>query len=266
MVNETTMTWMLVVAVFSFLVPIVVLIFLKKKYDASLKVFFIGMLTFFLFASVLEGFVHKVVLVDNEVTKELFSNPWLYMVYGGLMAGIFEEIGRYMMFKYTLRGRETWKDGVTFGAGHGGIEMILITGLGSITSYVYATMINNNTFDSLMTTSEMIGPLQTVKQQLLETEWHMSGVAIVERTMALFLQIGLSILVLYAVRSKKFKYVLYAIGVHAIINFPAALYQKGVISNIWMLEGIVTLVGIASIIWIIKSKALFRGENNKISI
>jgi uncharacterized membrane protein YhfC len=266
MVSQSTMTWMLIIAMFSFLVPIILIIVLKKKYKVSLKVFFIGMLTFFVFANVLEGFVHKFVLIDNEATKQLFTNPWLYMLYGGLMAGIFEEIGRYIMLKYTLPGKEDWKDGVTFGAGHGGIEMIMIAGLSNVSYYVYATMINNGTFESLMTSSATKEMLETAKKQLIELEWHMSALAILERTIALLIQIGLSILVIYAIRSKKFKYVLYAIGIHAMVNFPAALYQKEVISNIWIIQGFLTLVGLVAVIWILKSKPLFRGGNNDISL
>jgi uncharacterized membrane protein YhfC len=258
MVSQATMTLLLITAVFLFLVPIILIFVLKKKYNASLKVFFIGMVTFIGFALILKA-PFNIFITENEVTKPLLANPWLYALYGGLMAGIFEEIGRYIMLKYTLRGREAWRDGLTFGVGHGGIEMIVIV----ISQYILVVSINSGMLDlSTIPADQRIVP-ETLKNQLLESGWYTSLLMVIERIGALIFHIGASILVLYAIRTKKFKYVLYVIGFHTMLNFPAGFYHKGLIS-IWFVQGFVIVVAIGALTWIIKSKALFRGENNKI--
>ena len=58
----------------------------------------------------------------------------------------------------------------------------------------------------------------------------------VERIIALSIQISLSVLVFYAVKEKKYIYFFLAILCHAFIDFPAGLYQMGVISNIYIVE------------------------------
>ena len=49
-------------------------------------------------------------------------------LYGGLMAGVFEETGRYVSFKWFLKKETRIQDGLSYGIGHGGIEAMLIVG------------------------------------------------------------------------------------------------------------------------------------------
>lgn len=51
----------------------------------------------------------------------------------------------------------------------------------------------------------------------------------------MLLHISLSIVVFYAVKENKKKYLLQAIILHAVFDVPAAMYQCGVI-NIWLAE------------------------------
>ena len=44
----------------------------------------------------------------------------------GLSAGVFEEGARYLAYRYGLRRAREWSQGVLFGAGHGGVEAILL--------------------------------------------------------------------------------------------------------------------------------------------
>lgn len=61
--------------------------------------------------------------------------------------------------------------------------------------------------------------------------------------MTMIIQIDLSILVFKAVREKKIRYYVIPILLHELIDFPAAFYQLG-LSNLWVMEGIVTLFAI----------------------
>ena len=75
-----------------------------------------------------------------------------------------------------------------------------------------------------------------------------------ERIMALVLQIAFTMLVLYAVKQKKYIFLVYAILFHAFVDFFAALYQTKTI-NIFVAEGITLLCTIGAVVLIRKMKA-----------
>lgn len=78
-----------------------------------------------------------------------------------------------------------------------------------------------------------------------------------ERVFALALHLALSILVLYAIRQQKFIYVIYAILIHAAINFFPALYQAGTITNLLVMEVFLGIIAVLSILFIVKMKPKF---------
>nr|WGD90442.1 YhfC family glutamic-type intramembrane protease [Bacillus subtilis] len=89
------------------------------------------------------------------------------------------------------------------GRNHGGLEAILITGLSSISLIVYAFAINSGTFEQLLVNGDVKQALLPIQEQLLHTpsyEWMLGGI---ERISAIAVQIGLSLLVLYAVKSRR---------------------------------------------------------------
>ncbi|MFQ6319617.1 YhfC family intramembrane metalloprotease [Bacillus halotolerans] len=258
MVSQGAIASMIISGVIAFLLPIGLMIWFRRKYHAPIKVFFIGALTFFVFAQLLEGGVHVYVLQMNETTKEVMKHPVWYAIYGCLMAGIFEECGRYIMMRFFMKRRLSWADGLAFGAGHGGLEAILITGLSSITLIVYAFAVNSGTFEQLLMNHDVKQALMPIQAQLLNTpsyEWLLGGI---ERISALSVQIGLSLLVLYAVKSRRPLFLLYSILLHGLFNVPAVLYQKGVIEHAAAVELIVAGIAAASVVWIVKAKRLFQ--------
>ena len=76
----------------SFGVPLLLLWLIRRKTKADITSFFIGTVTFIVFALILEQILHTIV---KFTTGEIISgNIWLYGLYGGLAAGLFEETGR----------------------------------------------------------------------------------------------------------------------------------------------------------------------------
>ncbi|RST77019.1 YhfC family intramembrane metalloprotease [Siminovitchia acidinfaciens] len=258
MVSSVTIASIAISLIVAVGAPIALLIIFKKKFNISLKVLIFGVLTFILFAQVLEGLVHGYFLVFNKSTKAYFDNVWLFMLYGGLMAGIFEETGRFIVMKFMLKKYREWKDGLAFGLGHGGIEAMLIVGVTNVTMIVLAFMINGGTYDSFVT-GEAAAAMAPLYDQLTGPASVIQLFGGVERLGALAIHLGLSILVLYGIRKGKNIYLLYAILIHAVMDFPAALYQKGII-NIFIVEAYLLILAIGFIIWIVKSRAMFYDE------
>jgi len=132
-----------------------------------------------------------------------------------------------------------------YGAGHGGIEAVLLLSLSMISNLVYSLMVNAGTADPT-TVSAAATLSQTAPWMFL--------VGGLERIGAVALHVSLSVLVWFAVKNKK-AFALYplAILLHALVDFAAvAMSQSGV--NVWLIEGAVFVLAggcaaLAVLVW-----------------
>ena len=245
MVSSLSIIFMVTSLIISLALPIGGIIYLKKKYKASLKIFFIGMLSFFISVQILEAPIHSYFLSINKTTSEfLLGSPIAYMLYGGLMAGIFEETARLVSFKYLIKDRNNI-NAITYGIGHGGIEAILIGAMSSLNAIIYSVLINKGGFEFLMKSASVSNEIiNATHDQFVNTSSYIWLITGSERIIAMLIHISLSVLVCYAIKEKKYIYYGIAIIIHAIIDFPAALYQTGVIDNMILVEVIILILAI----------------------
>ena len=201
-VPTLSMVFMALAALFCFAMPVLLLIYYRKK-GADILPFFIGCLVFVMFALILEPLMHQLVLKVLPVGKTIMGNTLLYALYGGLAAGIFEETGRFLAFRTVLKkqlGND--RNALMYGAGHGGIEAILIVGLTYIGNIVMSVLINAGQTDMLTATAtgEAAEQLKAVLDSLVTTAPWTYLLAIVERALAITTHICLSMLVFFAVK------------------------------------------------------------------
>lgn len=203
----------------SLLLPLFISIYLIIRSKSYFKPIIVGVLTFLIFQVFTRIYILQVIL-PTQVWYILFTYdyPILYAFLLSLTAGLFEEIGRYIMMKYILRKMDI-KKALAFGLGHGGIEAILFVGIALV----------------------LTNPMLIDSQQLL-----MSGL---ERFSAIIFHLGFSVLVYQMIfRSKKFN-LLYAISLHTLVNFiSVVLMMNGV--NMWIIEGVLFFFAIIMIIFI----------------
>jgi uncharacterized membrane protein YhfC len=193
----------------------------RKKFDISIKTVLIGALTWFVFSQILEKILHLIVFSKTD----LINHPWMFSIYGALAAGVFEEYGRYFAFKKLLKKYHEWKDGLGYGIGHGGFEAILLgITMPLLVVSLSKTNIENVSMASNASAQVINGLLQNANNYMF---WIVGSL---ERIMAVILHITLSFIVLYAVRIKNIKYLFLAVGYHALVDFPAALYQGGILN------------------------------------
>jgi len=86
-----------------------------------------------------------------------------------------------------------------------------------------------------------------------------------ERLFVLCIQIGSSVLVLYAVKNKGFRrylLLLSAILIHAAVDFPVGLLQKGV-GNMWIVGGLEFFWAVVAIAAIILFKPMYERFDKK---
>lgn len=223
-------------------VPIALCIVIRKKLGADVAPFFFGAGVFFLFAMFLEQLLHVVVLLHlGAVSEALKNHIWLYAIYGGLAAGIFEETGRFLCMKFLMKKNLTRENAVMYGAGHGGFEAILLLGFASLNNLVNSLLINSGAFAAALSEDvnleqalEAVSPLAT----LPSWQFFLGGG---ERLMAMALQIALSLLVYQAVKEKRSRY-LYpvAIFIHAAVNAVVVVIAN---HGLLMLAEAATLAG-----------------------
>ena len=258
MVRQSTIITIIVAMVFCIMFPIISVIYFKKKEQFSIKTVFIGTLGFFLFAIVLEQILHSVVIS----TKIIKMNTITFAIYGALAAGVFEEVGRFVMFKFLLKEDRQWKDGLGYGLGHAGIETILIGAFSYLNALIMSFAINSGTINNLLKNQDATA-IETVKNSLVNVTLLETSMGIFERIFAFIIQIALTFIVLYGIKERKNIYLLVAILIHALIDFAPALYQMKFITNVYLIEGIVFIFAVIGFVFLMKSKLLF---NNKAQI
>ena len=235
MVDSSMMSLMMEMATFGFVIPIVFIAVWKLRMRKSLIPVLVGAGTFFVFAYILEAVPHTLFLqIQSPVSAFINGNVWVYALYSGIMAALFEEFGRFVAFKYILKKHTERETAVSYGLGHGGLECIIVLGLGHLQNFTYSQLINNGEMDTIIesisdnpaaikTYQSIVASLTNLK--LPEMIW---GGA--ERIAMLFLQVALSVMVYYAVREAgQIRFLWIAMAVHTLVDFVAAFYKSGMV-------------------------------------
>ncbi|MCL4261418.1 MAG: YhfC family intramembrane metalloprotease, partial [Anaerolineales bacterium] len=179
------------------LLPIFLWIVFTRKFALPWKLVLAGGLTF-----IASQILHiPVVFGLNNFLKS--ASLLVTAIALGLLAGIFEETARYILFKFILKKSRSWKDGVLVGLGHGGIEAVLI---GASVALTLVNMIAYRSVD--LSTVPSIPPEQlALAQQQVEAFWSaqpfMALLGFFERIFAMCLHISLSLMVLYGLAKKQ---------------------------------------------------------------
>jgi len=205
MIFSYSILFMAISAFIGVFIPIIISVFLSMKYKASWKAVTVGAAIFVIFQLATRIPLLQYLQKTYWYSYNLVVNPWLIYILAGLSAGIFEEVGRFIGIKYFLKDKQQWKNGIAYGIGHGGIEAIIFCGVPLIITIV----------NSLAT-----GTLPNEPAYL----FLVSGI---ERISAMTFHVGASLMVLYAVRERKYRYVLYAILAHSILD-SAIGFIKGI--------------------------------------
>jgi uncharacterized membrane protein YhfC len=242
-ISTLSIIFMAVSAALSLLLPIAVIVVMGIKKRMNWKAMILGAVLFVVFVVILESLMHLAVLGSDPSKSPIYGNPLLYMLYGGFAAGIFEETARLLCFRFLVRvgENESIDTGISYGLGHGGIEAMLIGGLGTVSNLLMAIMYNSGALDDITSAldSEQLSAVRQGIESLRNTSPEFFLMGGIERMTALLLQISLSLFVLKAVSGKKWMYFVYAVLIHAGIDMFTLLYQKGIIGNIFLLEGVV---------------------------
>ena len=247
MVPASSIFVMALGAVFGIVGPFALAWWLVKKYKVHPATIVIGAATFIVFALGLESIVHQVVLKGPN-GPAITGNIWYYALYGGLMAGLFEETGRFLAMKYLLKKEPSGAiTGVAYGVGHGGAEILILFGVTMIANIVMSVMINGGHSDALLATApdQARGQAEAQLAQLQSLSAGTVFVGMWERISALILHLGLSLMVWTAVRKGGKWLWLFpaAILLHCIVDGCTVILSKS--AGMVSIELIITALAIA---------------------
>lgn len=213
---------------------------LRKRLRLKIAPVFIGALSFFVFALVLEQLLHSFVLQRGETGDiALLYRPWLFVLYSIFAAGLFEETARFAVFKLLKAKYTGVSTAISYGIGHGGLEVALTCLLAMAANLVLSLMANTGRGIGLPEAQAA-----AVMAALAETKPWMFAISGIERVSAMGIHISMSVLVWHAANTKGTAW-LYplAICLHALGNLAAGLYQAGLLGNLFIVE---IATGIAS--------------------
>jgi len=204
-------------------IPIGVAMFIHRRTGATWRLFFIGAVTFVLsqvFHIPFNWLVQRTGLLPGDL--ESWGNLLITATFLGLSAGVFEETARYLTYRYWAKDARSWSRGLMLGAGHGGIEAILLGLLGAVNIVGLLVTLNNEALLSAIP-AEQQAVINASLANLVATPWYGLLLGAAERVFAITAHLALSVMVLQVFRRGSLRWLFVAIGYHAVFNMIAVI-------------------------------------------
>jgi uncharacterized membrane protein YhfC len=179
-------------------IPIVLGIYLVNRFKFSWKLWLIGAATFIIsqiFHIPFNTYVLSPMLSPIQQSMPGASGSLVTSLILGLSAGVFEECARYGMFRWWLRDKRSWQVAILSGAGHGGVEAII---LGGVVLWVFINMValRNSNLSELNLTPDQLTATQHQLQAYWNVAWYDTLFGAIERIFTIPFHIMASVIVL----------------------------------------------------------------------
>lgn len=202
--------------------PVGLGLYLTRRFQLGWRLWWIGAATFVLsqvghipFNAMLTQLFQRGLLPTPAPEWGLIFNA----VVLGLSAGLWEESARYAAYRWWAREARTWKRGLLLGAGHGGIEAILLGVLVLVNFFILAALRTSDL--SGLVPSEQLELASQQIQAYWSTPLSLVLLGAVERVFAIILHLTLSLLVLQVFIRRRFYWLAASIAWHALANAVA---------------------------------------------
>jgi uncharacterized membrane protein YhfC len=265
--------------VLSFLLVVLVEVFFPlalgylfvKRFGLSWKVFALGFLIFVLVQLIHAPLVLLVQQPLEDYAGRLFPDHVaavaVYAVILGLLAGLFEELGRFIVYGRFFIGNKiklSPENAMLFGAGWGGVESILVGVLMLLTlfSYLYAAPLTDEKISQLNVsmngslTSEKADAVNQANDALIALTPYDVLPGMAERLFAVTLHITWSVMVLYAVLEKRNGLLVLAVLWHALADASAVFLSR--IYGVLAAEGMLFFLALLGILYLRRRWAAFK--------
>ena len=241
-ISESSIPSLIITIIMMIAIPVVFFLCWRRRHKEQTTIVWLiaGAVGFLVSARVLELGVHYFcILADNPVSRFINGSTAAYVLYGTAMAGVFEECGRHIVLKYIMKKNRTRENAVLYGIGHGGIEILAVLLPTMITYFAIAVLFSQgnveNALRSLKITEETAAAALPVVRGAAAFDYGMMAMNVIERVLAMFTHIGLTVIVYYGVVHAKKLCLPAATVLHMLADTFPALYQRGVLP-LWAVE------------------------------
>lgn len=225
--------------------PVALALVLWRRLHARWKAWLLGAATFLVFQLVLR--LPWQIPLGLWLKPRMAAEPWIawaWLVASAFSAGLFEETGRYVAYRWA------WKDrsavgGLMLGAGHGGFESIVLVGLSLAGTTVVYVLLGHG-----LTLGIPADKLPQVYEQFAKLTPLDALAGGVERLSGIAFHCGLSLVVLQAFRRGSRWWVALAMLVHGGANLAGAWAAKAL--GPWPAEAIIGAFAVAAIAWVVR--------------
>jgi uncharacterized membrane protein YhfC len=146
-------------------------------------------------------------------------------------------------YHFFIKEDRDWVAGLMYGAGHGGIEAILL-GVLALVAFIQVMALQGVDLSTVVE-PDQVALARSQIEAYLATPWYQAILGAVERMSALPIQISFSVMVLQAFRRKQLWWIGLAIGWHTLVDAVAVFAFRT--WNMYITEGIIGLMALASI-------------------
>ncbi|MFC1996255.1 YhfC family intramembrane metalloprotease [Chloroflexota bacterium] len=229
--------------------PLALGIYLYRKLGAEWRLFGVGAVTFV--ASQVFHIPFNMLVLD-PLMERLGLDPNISIQLAvialllGLSAGVFEEVARYIAYRFWLKKEcdRTWSSALMFGAGHGGIEAII---LGVLVTYGFIQLfaLKDANLEALIPLDQ----LEVTRAQVdlfWSAPWYATILGAVERAATLCFHLSATVLVLQVFRRGSIFWLLLAIGWHAAIDAMAVFASQT--WSIYFTEALIVGAGLLALL------------------
>lgn len=226
--------------------PIVIGLMLRRRYGVGWRIFLFGGATFVASQVVHLPLNYALGLISGEWGVALW--PLLPMaLVAGLSAGVCEQAARWVVLRFVLPGVRGWRHALQFGAGHGGVEAIIL-GLLVMASVVQMVFVQQSGIEALGLGSEKAAQAL----QMLQAFWGMPLYAPVlgglERVFTVAFHVAMAVLVMRAVVHCRAVYWMAAVVAHTVYD-GWAVWAMRTLGLAWTELGLA--VAAAAGVWLI---------------
>ena len=164
-------------------------------------------------------------------------------------SGLFEETTRWVVLRFWAKNTRSWQNGVGFGLGHGGIEALLLFASALATNVMLLTngemlrmqVAQTGNATAIDAFEQQMDTLQNMSLGLLSLSWY-------ERALAITAHVVLTLIVLRAVRERRWLLWLVAVVTHIAFNSITLLGAQYGLGVVYFLLTAFTAIGLWAVI------------------
>jgi uncharacterized membrane protein YhfC len=231
--------------------PVALAVWLLRKYSSSWMLIVTGMITYAISELIHIPALNGLKLLFSNGTLPTPAAQWVPLLNGlviGLLAGLVENILRWVGFKVNGKNSKPFRSGVALAIGHGGVELALVgiliaVNLGSVLFYNAGAQIAKG-----VATSTVQATLQQIASYWA-SPWYYSPISLFEHLVTFTLQFVASFMVWRAVAQRRPLWLLLAV-LYQTVNEGIVTFLSGQGWGLWEIEGILALFLLLNVLMI----------------